>query len=103
MKRVFVLVDATLGPTAPDVEVLEFLSQNAISHQILFTKSDKCSAALIEQRTKGLRDMMRKKKIEACWYPHIFATSSTKKLGIDDVRVESMSVAHHLVKFLPDE
>jgi GTP-binding protein len=85
LRRVFVLIDARHGLKPNDDKVLDLLDEAAVPYQIVLTKSDKIKPPALETlRTKTLE---RIKKRPAA-HPELIATSSEKKLGLDELRAE---------------
>jgi len=54
LQMVFVLVDAEIGPTPLDVQMLEWLRQNDVPHTVVATKTDKVKSS---QRPRRRRDL----------------------------------------------
>ena len=80
--NVFVLVDIRLEPQRIDLEFIEWLGQSGVPFSIVFTKSDKLSAAKAQQSVEAY-----KQKLLETWeeLPPVFVTSAEKKLGRDEV------------------
>jgi GTP-binding protein len=82
LARVYVLVDARHGLTAPDADVLASLDEAAVSYQIVLTKADQVSAALeATMETVGAAIARR-----PAAFPDIIATSAREGSGIADLR-----------------
>lgn len=81
LRRVFILVDSRQGIKDTDEELMDMLDVAAVTYQIVLTKCDKAKnlSGLKESIISGL------KKHPAA-YPDILATSSVKKIGIDEFR-----------------
>jgi len=54
LQMVMVLVDGEIGPTKLDVQMLDWLRQNGIPHQVVATKSDKVKSAKKPSRKRDL-------------------------------------------------
>ena len=54
LQMVMVLVDGEIGPTKLDVQMLDWLRQNEIPHQVIATKSDKVKSNKKPSRKKEL-------------------------------------------------
>ncbi len=54
LQMVMVLVDGEIGPTKLDVQMLDWLRQNEIPHQVIATKSDKVKSNRKPSRKKDL-------------------------------------------------
>ncbi|HDZ14120.1 hypothetical protein LCGC14_0731050 [marine sediment metagenome] len=79
----FVLVDIRHEPQKIDMEFMEWLGQNAIPFCIIFTKADKLKPKAIERAINAyLAELIAGVWEEA---PQYFVTSSSKKMGRDDV------------------
>lgn len=83
LKRVCVLVDARHGTKDSDDQVMSLLDDKAISYQIVLTKVDKISNTDLSKLLERLQGTMSS---HPAMYPHIAATSSWKKLGLQDLR-----------------
>ena len=55
LQMVMVLVDGEIGPTKLDVQMLEWLRDNEIPHQVVATKSDKVKSNKKPARREGAR------------------------------------------------
>ncbi len=78
----FVLVDVRLEPQAIDLEFMNWLGVSGVPFSILFTKSDKLSAAKVKLNV----DAYQKKMLET-WeeMPPFFITSAEKGTGREEV------------------
>ena len=81
LRRVFILVDSRHGLKDTDEELMTMLDKAAVTYQIVLTKCDK------GKKLDMLKDSIKAhlKKHPAA-YPEIVATSSVKKLGIEEFR-----------------
>ena len=83
LSRVFLLVDSRHGLKDIDRGVMEMLDEAAVSYQLVLTKIDKLN-------TYELADIIAETEAVLGKYPAAFpsvlATSSTKTLGLEDVR-----------------
>ena len=80
LAMVLVLVDGEIGPTALDVQVLEWLSANAVPHTVIATKHDKVKASQRDKRKKELAAACGLLPADVVW------TSASKHVGIDRLR-----------------
>ena len=80
--NVFVLVDVRLEPQAIDLEFINWLGLSSIPFAIVFTKSDKLSAAKVRANVAAYE-----RKMLETWeeMPPYFITSSEKHEGRDEV------------------
>ncbi|MBR1796620.1 MAG: YihA family ribosome biogenesis GTP-binding protein [Clostridiales bacterium] len=75
------LMDIRREPSDEDVAMLEYMNANNIRYFVVFTKCDKYSAAGLRRRLEELKDIY-----DFDENADIFAISSDKKLGIDQLR-----------------
>ena len=80
LAMIMVLVDAEIGPTKLDVQMLEWLRANPLPHSVIATKLDKVKSS---QRPKRKRDLSDGCQLEAS---DIVWTSASKHIGIDTLR-----------------
>jgi GTP-binding protein len=80
LQMVLVLVDAEIGPTKLDAQLLEWLRANPIPHTIVATKLDKVKSNARPRRKKELATRCQLEVGDVVW------TSATKDVGIDDLR-----------------
>lgn len=80
--NLFLLVDSRHEPQKSDLEFMQFLGKNGIPFTIVMTKMDKLSSA---QMGKNLAKY--KSELLKSWetLPSIYTTSSTSKLGADNI------------------
>ncbi|MDD3320833.1 MAG: ribosome biogenesis GTP-binding protein YihA/YsxC [Paludibacter sp.] len=78
----FLLIDSRLEPQKIDMEFMEWLGENEVPFSIVFTKTDKMSAVRAKESLKAYQD-----KLHESWeeLPPIFATSSEKHVGRDEL------------------
>ena len=89
LKRVFVLIDARHGIKKVDEEIMDTLDKAAVTYQIILTKADKISSASL---AKVQEDTLLKISKRPAAYVRILATSSEKKIGIDNLQAEIASL-----------
>ena len=77
LQMVMVLVDGEIGPTKLDVQMLEWLRDNEIPHQVIATKSDKVKSAKRPRRRKDLAEGCMLEPGDIVW------VSASKGVGID--------------------
>lgn len=78
----FVLVDIRHQPQRIDLEFMQYLGESGIPFGIIFTKADKLKPNAIERHVNDYSEVLLETWEEL---PPYFVTSSTKKLGQDDV------------------
>jgi len=78
----FLLIDSRLEPQKIDMEFMEWLGENEVPFSIVFTKTDKMSVVRAKESLKAYQD-----KLHESWeeLPPIFATSSEKHVGRDEL------------------
>jgi len=79
---VFVLIDSRHEPMQPDLDFLEYLGKAGVPFVIVFTKTDKQSAAKTDSTIAAY-----KRKLLETWeeLPRIFLTSAVKRDGRDEI------------------
>lgn len=86
---VFVLIDSRIAPQKIDVEFINFLGENNVPFEIIYTKIDKQS----QKKTLDNINLMRETLSER-WeeLPNIMLSSSITKLGKEDIlnRIENI-------------
>lgn len=80
LTMVLVLVDAEVGPTKLDEQMLEWLRAEALPHSVIATKLDKVKSGQRPRRKKELAAGCRLEVDDVVW------TSASKGLGLDDLR-----------------
>jgi GTP-binding protein len=83
LARVYLLVDARHGLKEIDGAVLDTLGRAAVSHEIVLTKCDQVSAALLTERCVAVKEAMRKRPAA---FPGLIATSARSGAGIAELR-----------------
>lgn len=82
MVLAFVLVDCRLEPQPIDLEFMEWLGENGIPFNIIFTKSDKLKPLALERNLKAYSEKMLETWEEM---PQHFITSASNYVGRDEV------------------
>lgn len=75
------LLDVRHAPSADDVRMLDYMNQTGIPYFLVFTKCDKLSKAQIRKQLNEFS-----KILDFHEDARIFAVSSEKKVGLDDLR-----------------
>lgn len=83
LARVYVLIDSRRGLKASDDEILDALSQAAVSHQIVLTKCDQISEGALVERSECIKTAVAKR---AAAFPELIATSARNGTGIEQLR-----------------
>jgi GTP-binding protein len=86
LEMVFVLVDGEIGPTALDVQMLDWLRENGVPHTVVATKTDKVKSAQRQRRKRELAEGCRLEPGD------VVAVSATKGSGLDQLR--SLVLSH---------
>jgi GTP-binding protein len=79
----FMLIDLRVPPQKIDLEFMEYCSVKKIPFVICFTKADKLKKIEIKENTNEYKNFLLKE-----WesFPVNFTTSSTKKIGLKDIK-----------------
>jgi GTP-binding protein len=83
LARVYVLVDSRHGLKSGDEGILDVLSQAAVSHQIVLTKCDQISEAVLAQCGDIIKAAIAKRPAA---FPDLIATSARSGRGIERLR-----------------
>lgn len=83
LARVYVLIDSRHGLKSADAAMLDALSQTAVSHQIVLTKSDQISDAALAERGEAVKTAIAKRPAA---FPDLIATSTRSGRGIEQLR-----------------
>lgn len=89
LTRAFVLIDARHGVKAEDKEMFDMLDEAAVAYQLVLTKIDKIKPAEVDAL---FAETLAYVKTRAAALPSLFATSSEKFEGMDDLRAEIASL-----------
>jgi GTP-binding protein len=90
LARVILLVDARRGAMDTDKQAMRLLDQAAVSYVLALTKVDQLSPAARAEAEAALAEEARR---HTAAYPAIFATSSLKQLGLDDLKAHVAALA----------
>ncbi|HLF58379.1 MAG TPA: ribosome biogenesis GTP-binding protein YihA/YsxC [Alphaproteobacteria bacterium] len=90
LRRVCLLIDARLGPTARDRQVMDRLDTAAVSYQIVLTKADKIKEGALERLRARLAQEL---KTRPAAHPEIMVTSAWAGRGIAELRAELAALA----------
>jgi GTP-binding protein len=85
LRRVFLLVDSRHGIKKIDEDIMKTLDSAAVTYQIILTKTDKINR---QELTKLINDTQTCLKLHAAAHPIVYATSSEKKEGLENIRAE---------------
>jgi GTP-binding protein len=83
LARVYLLIDARHGLKDIDAAVLDTLGHAAVSHEIVLTKCDQVSDAILAERCDAVQAAMRKRPAA---FPDLIATSARSGVGIAQLR-----------------
>ncbi len=78
----FLLIDSRHEPQKIDLDFMAWLGENEVPFAIVFTKLDKMSAVRAKENLKLYQEKLREQWEEL---PPVFATSSEKKVGRDEL------------------
>ena len=85
LRRVFLLVDARHGVTAPDQRIMDLLDEAAVSYQVVLTKADKIGGPALAETMAATARQIGKRPAA---HPAIHATSGSTGLGLAELRAE---------------
>lgn len=85
LKRVYVLIDSRHGVKENDSAMMKMLDETAVSYQVVLTKTDKISATAL---AKVKQETQEKIKKHGAAFPILGITSSEKRQGIEELRLE---------------
>ena len=80
LAMVLVLVDAEVGPTKLDLQMLDWLRANVLPHTVIATKLDKVKSSQRPRRKKELAAGCQLEPDDIVW------TSASKNIGLDQLR-----------------
>lgn len=83
LARVYVLIDARHGLKDTDAPSLDLLSEHAVSHQIVLTKTDQVKRADLEERIVAIEAALAGRPAA---FPKVLATSSRSGEGVPELR-----------------
>ncbi len=83
LARVYVLIDARHGVKAVDDAILDTLSMAAVSHELVLTKCDLVSDAVLAARLAALKATMERRPAA---FPEVMATSARTGAGVAELR-----------------
>jgi GTP-binding protein len=83
LARIYVLIDARHGIKETDEPIFKTMDANAVSFQVILTKTDQLRADEREQRIVETAQKLMK---HAAAHPHVLATSSRSADGIAELR-----------------
>lgn len=82
LQSVFLLIDSRLEPQQNDLDMVQWLGENAVPFTIVFTKSDKLKQPKVDSNVAQFR-----RKLKETWedLPKMFITSSETSKGRDEL------------------
>lgn len=83
LARVYVLIDGRHGLKDADTPALDALSEAAVSHQIVLTKTDQVKAAELNDRIATIETALKQRPAA---FPNVLPTSSRTGAGIPELR-----------------
>jgi len=90
LRRVFLLVDSRHGFKPGDIDIMAMLDETAVTYQIILTKTDKLKKGELEKVFDKTQTAIARRPAA---YPNIISTSAEKKIGLDLLRAEIVSLA----------
>ncbi|TDM00546.1 MAG: YihA family ribosome biogenesis GTP-binding protein [Flavobacteriaceae bacterium] len=94
--NVYLLLDSRLEPQKIDLEFMEWLGENQIPFSMVFTKTDKITSSVLVKNLKVYKTQMLKTWEEL---PKIYTTSSTSKMGKEELLNEIGDLVEQLKDF----
>lgn len=85
LRRVFLMIDSRHGIKKIDEDIMKTLDISAVTYQIILTKTDKISRTELSQLIDHTQTNL---KLHPAAHPIVFATSSEKKDGLENLRAE---------------
>lgn len=82
---VFVLIDSRISPQKIDIDFINFLGNNSIPLEIIFTKTDKQNKIKTETNVNTFRETLKQTWEEL---PKMFLSSAVEKNGKDEILKE---------------
>ncbi len=82
LTSVFLLIDSRHEPQTIDIDFMNWMGENGVPFAIVFTKTDKMSGVQARESVK-----LYQEKLLETWeeLPHVFTTSSEKRIGRDEL------------------
>ncbi len=90
LKRTSVLIDARRGVMPPDDAFMKLLDDSAVSFQIVLTKIDMLTQAELGTLLQEIQGTVAR---HVAAHPQVIATSSAKRIGIDELRLQLLPFA----------
>jgi len=82
LRTVFILIDSRVTPQESDLERISWLGENNIPFSVIFTKADKLKPHELAANVKRFMDRLSEDYEDL---PNHFVTSSSKKVGAEDL------------------
>jgi len=82
LRMIFVLVDAEVGPTPLDQQMIEWLQSINRDYRVVATKSDRVKASRLHAQRRDVAEVLGLTAIDIAW------VSASKGTGIDELRRE---------------
>jgi GTP-binding protein len=83
LKCVLVLIDARHGIKETDKHLMDLLDKAAVGYRVILTKADKSSKKELDIIKENITEVLKK---HPAAYPFIYATSSEKGTGMEELR-----------------
>ena len=96
LKRVYLLIDSRHGLKTNDLEMMKMLDETAVSYHIVLTKLDKIKASDVEKLTDDTKTILKK---HPAAFPNLAITSSEKRIGIEELRLEIAQLCPGFAQF----
>jgi GTP-binding protein len=83
LRRVILLVDSRHGLKPDDAAVMDALDGSAAAYQVVLTKTDKISAAALEEVSQRTAEAIKRRPAA---HPELIATSAETARGVEELR-----------------
>ena len=77
------MIDARRELTREDDKIIEFFERQGLGWTCVITKVDKIKKSEVSSKMINLKNALKNK---ITLYPHLFCTSSEKKIGLEELR-----------------
>ncbi|MBL0848765.1 MAG: YihA family ribosome biogenesis GTP-binding protein [Candidatus Liberibacter ctenarytainae] len=92
LRRLYLLIDCRLGIKKIDKDICFFLDNEAVSYQIILTKTDKISPIMAQEMLETTKKNLQG---HSAAHPDIIPTSSTDRKGIEMLRKSILATVNY--------
>ena len=83
LRTILLLIDARRELTKEDNKMIDFFESQGLGWTCVITKADKIKKSEVSSKMINLKNALKNK---ITLYPHLFCTSSEKKIGLEELR-----------------